>query len=260
MIVSASLGLFARAIPEFQAIDKSDAVYPLLANTFLASGFKGLVVAGVVAAVVSTFDSMGSALSAIFTRDIYARFLVRDREDDHYVLVGRIATVGVLAVGFLYLPFIWLQKNMIDAFTTLIPVFVTPLFTMYMAGVLTRAHRASGLIGLIVGSTFGIVALIDREFYDVVWLPAWLTTRWPALCWSLLITSLAMAIATLLLGHDQHDVMQIKETGWLQRSRDELPPLREHPFAGSVPKWLTPWPWAIACLAGSAYVVFVMFW
>ena len=77
MIVSSSLGVFARALPDFQNIPaaQADTVYPLLADAFLGAGWKGLVVAGVVAAIVSTFDSMGSALSAIFTRDIYARFL-----------------------------------------------------------------------------------------------------------------------------------------------------------------------------------------
>ena len=99
MIISSSLGVFARALPNFQNIPdaKADTVYPLLANAFLGPGWRGIVVAGVVAAIVSTFDSMGSALSAIFTRDIYARFLVRDRDDHHYVLVGRFATIGVLA-------------------------------------------------------------------------------------------------------------------------------------------------------------------
>ena len=85
MVVSSSLGLFARAVPELQSVDQPDTVYPLLANQFLGPGLKGLVVAGVVAAITSTFDSMGSALSAIFTRDIYARFMVGQREDRHYV-------------------------------------------------------------------------------------------------------------------------------------------------------------------------------
>ena len=39
------------------------------------------MVAGIVAAAVSTFDSMGSSLSALFTRDIYARLLVPNRDD-----------------------------------------------------------------------------------------------------------------------------------------------------------------------------------
>ncbi len=263
MLVSSSLGIFARALPDFQNIPDAaaDTVYPLLASQFLTTGWKGIVVAGVVAAIVSTFDSMGSALSAIFTRDVYARFLVRDREDHHYVVVGRFATVGVLALGFLYLPFIAAQENMIKAFTTLISVFATPLLITYLAGVLTPAHRRSGLIGLLVGASYGIIALVDRVAYDIEWLPAWFTSRWTSFGWSILFTGSAIAITTLLLGWQSQDQLaETKDSGWLLRSREELPTIREHPFAERVPVWLNPVPWAALCLAGSAYVVFIAFW
>jgi SSS family solute:Na+ symporter len=204
---------------------------------------------------------MGSALSAIFTRDVYARFLVREREDHHYVLVGRFATVGVLALGFLYLPFIANQQNMIQAFTTLISVFATPLLITYLAGVLTPAHRRSGLIGLCVGASYGVIALVDRVFYDIAWLPTWFTSRWTSFGWSILFTGSAIAITTILLGRQsKNELAETKDTGWLLRSREELPTLREHPFVDRVPIWLNPTPWAVLCLAGSLYVVFVTFW
>jgi len=261
MIISASLGLFARAIPQLQGLDEPDMVYPMLAGAYLAVGFKGLVVAGLVAAVVSTFDSMGSALSALFTRDIYARFLVKRRDDRHYVLVGRCATVAVLALGFLYLPFIRSQDKMLNAFTTLIPVFVTPLFTMYVLGVLTPVHRRSGLIGLIVASVYGVVALWDREVVDLTWLPWWLTSRWPAIAWSLVLTAAAMLVTTLILGPRRGDEQHwVEGDGWLQRSRETLPPLVEHPFQTRVPFLLQPGWAAASLLAGTAYVTFVLFW
>ncbi len=263
MIVSASLGIFARALPEFQGIadSEADTIYPVMANAYLSPGWKGLVVAGVVAAIVSTFDSMGSALSAIFTRDVYARFLVRDRDDHHYVFVGRVATICVLALGFLYLPFIATQQNMIKAFTTLISVFATPLLVTYLAGVLTPAHRRSGLIGLIAGASYGIIAFIDRVAYDIAWIPSWFTTRWTSFAWSVLFTAAAIAITTMVLGRQSPDkLLSTKDSGWLLRSRDELPTLLEHPFADRVPAWLNPVPWAVACVAASLYVVFGLFW
>ena len=263
MVVSATLGVFARAIPDLSDLpaDQVDTIYPALASRFLLPGLKGIVVAGVVAAVVSTFDSMGSALSAVFTRDIYARFLVRDRSDHHYVTVGRFATIGVLTLGFLYLPFIWTQENIIKAFTTLIPVFVTPLFTVYMLGVLTRVHRRGGIIGLLVGSSYGVLALVDRQFPDLTSVPTWWTSRWPAFCWSLLITSTAMAVTTLVLGRDAGDTTTWSEDkGWLHRSREELPKLKEHPFAGEVPFYLQP-RWAAGLLLiAAAYATLVLFW
>jgi SSS family solute:Na+ symporter len=243
-------------------MQKPDEVYPILANRYLGPGLKGLVVAGVAAAAVSAFDSMGSALSAIFTRDVYARFLVRNRGDAHYVWVSRIATIGVLALGFAYVPFIATRGSMIRAFTTLIPVFVTPLFTIYVVGALTRAHRRSGIFGLIAGSLYGVLALVDREFHNLTWLPDSLTNRWSALSLSFAVTAAAMALTTMVLGRQskRETVIPFEEQGWLQRSRETLPPLREHPFASRPPVWLRPAWWAAGLTAVSAWVVFVLFW
>ena len=271
MVISACLGVLGRGIADLPVMEKSDELYPILANDYLGPGLKGLVVAGVVAAVVSTFDSMGSALSAIFTRDVYARLIVPDRPDRHYVLVGRISTVVVLLLGFAYLPFIWKQEHMLKAFTTLIPVFVTPLFTIYMAGVFTRAHRKAGVIGLLCGSAYGLLALCDRQFADTfddvdwlssffLWLPAWFTERWVALSWSILFTAVPMLITTMVLGKSHEDeIPAVEERGWLGRSREELPPMPEVSAETDRP-WLNPEWLAVLLLVVTAWVTFGLFW
>ena len=259
MLACVSLGLFGRVLmPE---IGKPDLLYPELANRYLGVGLKGLVVAGVVAAAVSTFDSMGSALSAVFTRDIYARLIVRDRDDAHYVNVGRIATVAILALGFAYIPFIRSQKGMIQAFTNLIPVFVTPLFTCYLIGATTRCSRHAGIVGLLVGSAYGALAFYDRVVFDIDWLPGWFSGRFPSLCWSVAITSAAMALATLFFGRDSRRIDHFSDDhGWLERSSEELPLQRAHPFAERVPLLLRPELLALALLLVTGYAVFGWFW
>lgn len=261
MIACACLGVFGRAIPHLSALDNADKLYPLMAREYLGVGMRGVVVAGVVAAGVSTFDSMGSALSAVFTRDIYARFLVRSGTDEHYVLAGRVATVGVLTLGFLYLPFIFLQENMLKAFTTLIPVFVTPLFTVYLLGVATPVHRWSGPIGLLTGAAYGVLALVDREIVDLAFVPYWLSERWPALIWSLLITSTSMLVVTLVCGASTKRLSELNDSGWLARSREQLPPLKQHPFSDASKSYdwianLSACGLMLACFA----LVFWLFW
>jgi SSS family solute:Na+ symporter len=261
MISCAFLGVFGRAIPEFQNLVDSDDLYPLLADRYLTWGWKGLVVAGILSAAISTFDSMGASLSAVFTRDIYARFIVKDREDAHYVTVGRWATVGVLALGFLYLPFIWKQENMLKAFTTLIPVFVTPLLATYALGTLLPVARCSGGIGLLVGSAYGFSALLAREFPKILPLPEIFTDRWMATIWSLLITSVTALVVTAIVGKDTRESWtELEETGWLGRSRKGSHEIIEHPFSGSVPIWAHPTIWACVVMAGSMWVVFGWLW
>lgn len=261
MMSCVCLGIFARAIPELQNVSDPDTIFPMLADDYLGWGMKGLVVAGILAAAISTFDSMGASLSAVFTRDIYARLFVPDGDDRHYVLVSRWATIAILASGFVYLPFIWRFPNMLRALVTLIPVFVTPLFTIYLLGAASRAPRCSGLIGLLVGSAYGLVALIDREFYDFNVVPDSVSGRWIAFLVSMGVTALAMgAVAVVVGGEDKQTWNTFRDSGWLNRSRMNLPAIREHPFEARVPALLNPVIWAIILLTVCVWVVFVLWW
>jgi SSS family solute:Na+ symporter len=258
MVGCASIGLFGRALfPEFESPDR---LYPHLADLYLGAGLKGVVVAGIVAAAISTFDSMGSALSALFTRDIYARLFVKDRDDAHYVKVSRWATVVILAIGFAYLPFIGSKETMLQAFLTLIPVFVTPLFTIYLIGIFTRAHRKAGIVAIAVGACYGVIALVDREIVDIPWLAAWFTGRWPALLWAMAMTTLGATVATLFYGRYTPQPAAQQPSGWLQTSSRELAPLPESPFSGKPPRWLRPESLAVILIASTALILFTFFW
>lgn len=258
MVACASMGLFGRALfPQFAAPDQ---LYPHMADLYLGVGLKGLVVAGILAAAISTFDSIGSSLSALFTRDIYARLIAPDRDDAHYVRVSRWATLVILALGFAYVPFIGTKQTMLQAFLTLIPVFVTPLFTTYLIGIFTRAHAKAGIVGILTGACYGIIALVDREVFDLVWLAPWFTNRWSALLWAMAFTGLGAAGATLVLGRCSDENLPHQQAGWLQESSRSLTTLPEHPFDRPPSRWLSPEILATVLIASTAFVLFTFFW
>lgn len=260
MVGCASIGLFGRALfPDFESPDQ---LYPYMADLYLGVGLKGIVVAGIVAAAISSFDSMGSSLSALFTRDIYARLIARNREDAHYVTVSRWATVVILALGFAYLPFIGSKETMLQAFLTLIPVFVTPLFTVYLIGIFTRAHAKAGIAGIVVGACYGVVALIDREIFNIVGLPSWLTGRWPALLWAMAFTGLGATVATLVFGRyiAKNESLPMNQSGWLYISSRSLDPLPEHPFERPPPRLLRPEFLAAVLILSTTFILFSFFW
>ena len=262
MVGCSSIGIMGRAMfPEFEP---PDALYPHMAGLYLGVGLKGIVVAGIVAAAISTFDSMGSSLSAVFTRDIYARLLVRDRDDAHYVKVTRWATICILGLGFAYIPFISGKDTMLKAFLTLIPVFVTPLFTVYVIGIFTKAHPRAGVTGILFGAAYGVIALYDREISDQTWLASWFTSRWAALCWSMGFTLIGGLVATAIWGSQKSDAtepgMELTETGWLERSRESLRPLPEHPFREPIPVFLRPELIAAVLVLATAVSLFTWFW
>mgnify|MGYP003629794855 FL=1 len=268
MIGTTLMGVMGRVlVPEFTEQFSADQLFPYYANQFLAPGFKGLVVAGILSAAISTFDSIGSALSALFTRDIYARWICTDKTEKHYLKVTRWATVGILLMGFLYIPFIVRYDNMIQAFRTLIPIFVTPLFTIYLLGVLTRVPRKSGLVGLLAGSLFGLLGFIDRELVDLEWLSPLLTEKWYAFPCSMLVTSLAMFAAALKWGWlekefelEQKQPEAPLKHDWLSESRQELLDIKLSPFPKPVPQYLNPNWYAILLIAISFWIIFGFFW
>lgn len=269
MVATALMGVMGRVlVPEFTEHSGADQLFPFFANHYLAPGVKGLVVAGILSAAISTFDSIGSALSALFTRDIYARWICKSQTEQHYLKVTRWATVGILLIGFLYIPFIVRYDNMISALKTVIPIFVTPLFTIYLLGVLTRVPRESGLVGLTAGSLYGIVGFLHRmEIYDIDWISPIISDGWYAFPCSMIVTTIAMYAATLKWGWLKKENMPepvqsdapVKHD-WLSESRKELTAFKESPFEKPTPQYLNPNWYALALIAFSIWLIFGFFW
>ena len=70
-----------------------------------------------------------------------------------------------------------------------------------------------------------------------------------------------MIVVTLLTGQQSSkELLTIDHYGWLARSRESLPPVREHPFENDVPWWANAKLWAVAMFAICLYLVFGVFW
>ncbi|MFC6633222.1 sodium:solute symporter family transporter [Microbulbifer taiwanensis] len=80
-------------------LERPDQAYPQLMN-LMPVGFKGLVFAALVAAIVSSLASMTNSIATIFTMDIYARYQPQQSER-HYVTVGRVASLVSLLLAML---------------------------------------------------------------------------------------------------------------------------------------------------------------
>ncbi len=260
---SSTLGLFGKAL--VPGLTEPDMIYPMLVDQYLGNGLKGIVVAGVIASTVSTFEGTGAALSALFTRDIYGRFLVTGASDRHYLAVSRAATIVIVAVSFAYVPFILRASNIVDFFVRITSVFVTPLMTVYLMGALTRVHRRSGLVGLIAGSIYGLAASnLGGTAEAPGLLPFWFTERFAAFLWSAGITATSMLVTTLLLGSAKPDAQQaVHSSGWMADLRQALTASPSSPFAARgrpVPWWAEPTLWATLMVAASGIIVFGVLW
>ena len=79
-----------------------DKAYPWLIRVFVPTGLKGIVIAALVAAIVSSLASMLNSTSTIFTMDIYKNYINREASEKRMVNIGRLTSVGALLIaGFL---------------------------------------------------------------------------------------------------------------------------------------------------------------
>ena len=228
-----SMGILGKALwPDLETLpvpdgvaNTVDAVFPILVREYTSAGLKGIVVAGIFAAAFSTYDSIGSAISTLVTRDLYARVLVKDRDDAHYLSVCRWLTPIVIFGSFLYVPAL-LSKGMIFVGLDIIGSFVVPLLAVYLVGAFTRAHRSAGTIGLLAGVTYGLVAMfapdVARE-YDVRLLPLALLDSNATGAVAFGVTAGAMLLVTLVRGAvPRGELIHEEKTPWLRETRARL--------------------------------------
>jgi SSS family solute:Na+ symporter len=69
---------------------KSDGVFPHFILTKMPVGLSGLVIAGIMAAAMSTLSATMNAVATVATVDVYKRYFVRGREDKHYLASGKV--------------------------------------------------------------------------------------------------------------------------------------------------------------------------
>jgi SSS family solute:Na+ symporter len=95
-----------------------DSAYPAMMK-FLPAGFAGLMIAGLIAAYSSTILTHLNWGASYLVHDFYRRFIAPDAHEKHYVLAGRIATLGLYVVSaFLSLAL----ESAQDAFEILISI------------------------------------------------------------------------------------------------------------------------------------------
>lgn len=110
-----------------------DKAYPWLISQFVPSGLKGLVLAALAAAIVSSLASMLNSTSTIFTMDIYRAYFNKDADDRQTVKVGRLAVLASLVIAVLVAPSLGSVKEMfqyIQEYTGLVSPGVLGVFMM----------------------------------------------------------------------------------------------------------------------------------
>ncbi len=263
-----SIGMMGRALypdpatmPLAEALQVRDSIFPLLVSELAGPGMQGLVVAGVVAACFSTFDSIGSTVPALLTRDIYARLVAKGRDDRHYVLVSRMLAPAVILGSFAFVPMLMQERGMLMVFLDWIGAFVVPLLAVYLLGSLTRVHRSSASYGLAAGIAYGTLKLAAPAVamrWGVALLPPVLADNYAGTVASLAITALTMLAVTAVRGPEPScSPRRLDCGGWLASSLLPRPP--SHTVLG-IRRPAVPATLAVVVVAIGAVLSFGVFW
>jgi SSS family solute:Na+ symporter len=139
--------------------DECQKAFPLLVANVLPIGIRGLVVAGLLAALMSSLAGTFNASSTLFTIDFYSKF--KPNASQHQLVwMGRIATTVMVIIGLLWIPVIQGGKGLYDYLQTIQGYLAPPIFVVFFLGVFMKRLNGKGcLAALIVGFLMGLVRL-----------------------------------------------------------------------------------------------------
>ena len=112
-----------------------DEAFPVLIRELLPAGYSGLVIAALIAAIISSLNSMCNSVATIFTMDVYRFSINKDASQTELVKVGRIVTATALIIAALISPYI-VSLGKLFAFIQEYTGFVTPgVLCIFLLGI-----------------------------------------------------------------------------------------------------------------------------
>jgi len=146
-----------------------DKAYPWLISVFIPTGLKGLVLAALTAAIVSSLASMLNSTSTIFTMDIYKPYINKNASETTIVKVGRITAAAALVIAILMAPIMGNIPQMfqyIQEYTGLVSPGILAVFVM---GLFWKKTTNKGAIAGAISSIL-VALLLKNSLVDLPWL------------------------------------------------------------------------------------------
>lgn len=145
------------------AVD-SKGIYTAMITQLLPVGLKGIVIAALLAALMSTVSGALNSISTLTAFDLFKRF--RPTTSDHQlVLVGRIAAAVALVLAISLVPILVKAPSIFDALNTIIAHIAAPVTCVFTLGVFwKRANAFSAQWTMVIGAVTGVVIYAINAF------------------------------------------------------------------------------------------------
>lgn len=144
-----------------------DAAFPTLVAKLLPAGVKGLIVCGILAALMSSLASLFNSSSALFTIDFYQRFHP-NTDPKKLVRIGQAATVVIVFLGIIWIPVMRSMGDVLYNYLQEVQSVLAPgIAAAFLVGIVwKRATAQGGMWGLISGLVIGMTRLSAKIWYD----------------------------------------------------------------------------------------------
>ncbi|HSM62138.1 MAG TPA: sodium/solute symporter, partial [Longimicrobiales bacterium] len=139
--------------------EAAQGAFPLLATAVLPVGVRGIVVAGLLAALMSSLAGVFNASSTLFTMDLYQKW--RPGASQHQLVwIGRLATTTMVLIGLAWIPVIQGARGLYEYLQGVQSYLAPPIFTVFFLGVfMTRVNAKGCLSALVAGFALGVFRL-----------------------------------------------------------------------------------------------------
>jgi len=148
----------------------------------LPAGVKGIVTIGFISALVASLAAFFNSCATLYTEDFY-KPMFKGKTEAKYVLVGRLATIGVVILGIAWIPVMMSLGSLYSYLQGIQSLLAPAMVAVFVLGIFSRRITPkAGEAGLIVGFLLGMVRLLTNIFTntgkDVMTGWYWESTQW----------------------------------------------------------------------------------
>ncbi len=156
-------GAFARVL--YPDIENLDMIYPTMLFDLLPTGVLGFVLAGLIAAMMSSLDSGLNSVSTLVTMDFYKKFKP-NASPEKLMGIGRIITVCIMIIAIFWAPKIGSFPKLWDYLQQTLAWFSPPVVALFIGGLFFKHTNKQGAYACIMSGLLITILLISNEIFD----------------------------------------------------------------------------------------------
>jgi len=188
----------------FNQPNGSQGAFPLLVQHLLPPGLRGIVVAGLLSALMGSLAGVFNACSTLFTVDIYTK--LRPGASEHQIVrTGRIATAVMVAIAMAWIPVVKGAHGLYNYLQSIQGYLAPPIFVVFFFGVFWKRLNAAGCLwAMIIGFVVGVFRMLvdtpctlSPEFHYREGSFFWIINNINFQYFSILITLISAAVMVL---------------------------------------------------------------